>query len=500
MVRTGLGQLLHLDEISWLHEHSPAWRLLCDDSAPLILSFIEKVFVEDNVRAISASALAGRLDDELYAAYERLGHGALRKPATAYLEDWAAPGAGWLRKFYPEGSDEPHFDATPAAEKALSWVRSLPSRDFVGMRARLDIMLDLLRQMVFGAQADPQARLAELRKRREELDAEIARTESGDFEVLEPPAQRDKYQQFATIARDLLSDFREVEENFRYLDRQLRERIAAWYGSKGELLDEMLGSRAAIADSDQGKSFRACYDFLLSSARQEELTDLLEQVHRLEAIGDADPRTSRVHFDLLDAGERVQSTVRQLSEQVRRSLDDQVWFENRRVISILRSIESRALKLCQEGEVGVTTEIDAAAPSLVLPLERSLYSPLARAAIDSTSVGPGRDGPDPTSLFEQVHVDPVRLCQGVRRSLQRRPQVGLAELIRAEPLQQGLAELVTYLSLTDETFRVVFDETVTDHLTWLDPDGQERSAALPRVTFARAAAGSPSLAPNGVTG
>ena len=84
--------------------------------------------------------------------------------------------------------------------------------------------------------------------------------------MLDVSAQRDRYQQFAATARELLSDFREVEANFRALDRDLRERIAAWTGSKGELLDEVLGSRESIADSDQGRSFQAFYDFLLSPA------------------------------------------------------------------------------------------------------------------------------------------------------------------------------------------------------------------------------------------
>jgi hypothetical protein len=62
-------------------------------------------------------------------------------------------------------------------------------------------------------------------------------------------------------ARELLSDFREVEQNFRNLDRSVRERIALWDGGKGALLETIIGERDAIADSDQGKSFRAFWDF-----------------------------------------------------------------------------------------------------------------------------------------------------------------------------------------------------------------------------------------------
>ena len=138
----------------------------------------------------------------------------------------------------------------------------------------------------------------------------------------------------------MLADFREVEDNFRRLDRELRERIAGWSGSKGELLDDVLGNRASISESDQGRSFHAFYDFLLSTSKQSEFTELLERVQSLAAIGPADPRMRTIHYDWLDAGERTQATVRLLSEQLRRFLDDQVWLENRRVMDILRSIEA----------------------------------------------------------------------------------------------------------------------------------------------------------------
>ena len=160
--------------------------------------------------------------------------------------------------------------------------------------------------------------------------------------TLTPAALRDRYQQFAGTARDLLSDFREVEENFRPLDRAARERIAGWEGGKGELLAELVGSRADISGSDQGRSFQAFYDFLLSEARQDELSELLARVQRLTEI-DADERLRTIHHDWSEAAERTQQTVRQISEQLRRFLDDQVWLENRRVLDMVRAVEAAAL-------------------------------------------------------------------------------------------------------------------------------------------------------------
>jgi len=474
------------DEIAWLRDNSPAWRLLRADNAPLVLSLLNRVFVEGNVRSIPAVELASLLDDELYALNQKGGK-TFPKPARAYLDDWAAPEAGWLRKYYPEGTDEPHYDATSQVEKALQWIRSLGEREFVGTESRLKVIFDLLRQIVFGTETDPEHRLAELRRQRQEIDEQIARVQVGDLPVLDDIAVRDRYQQFAATGRELLADFREVEENFRKLDRQLREKIAGWHGGKGELLDDVLGSRESIAGSDQGKSFQAFYGFLLSQARQEELSDLLNRVHELADIAERDVRLRHVHHDWLDAAERTQATVRQLSEQLRRFLDDQVWFENRRVIDILRGIEARALKLRPHGNAAgeIGAELDAPAPSIRLPMERPLYAPVRRARISSDDVRDADEETDPAVLFEQVHVDPVPLAAGIRQVLRGQPTAGLKELLAQRPIQQGLAELVTYLSLKDETFRIVYDEGRREEIGWTDQEGTSRVVTLPRVSYVR---------------
>jgi hypothetical protein len=476
------------DEVAWLRDNSPAWRLLRADHAPLILSFLHQVFVTENVRSIPAAELAGRLDDELYALNEhgeQNGPKRFPKPARAYLDDWAAPEAGWLRKYYPEGTDEPHVDATPAVEKALQWVGSLKEREFVGTESRLNTIVDLLRQIVFGTETDPVQRIAELLRQRQALDEQIAQIEAGQVDLLDASAVRDRYQQFSATARELLADFREVEENFRKLDRHLREKITGWRGGKGELLDDVLGSRETIAGSDQGKSFQAFYDFLLSQARQQELSDLLDSVHELTEITGRDPRLRHIHYDWLDAAERTQATVRQLSEQLRRFLDDQVWFENRRVIDILRGIESHALQLRDHKDIPVWLDLDAAAPAIRLPMERPLYAPVRKARIDSEDVRPADEETDPAALFEQVYVDPEPLRGCVRQALRGVPQVGLAQLVADHPIRQGIAELVTYLSLKDAAFGLVFDDRHPEQVCWQEPDGGERKVTMPRVTFVR---------------
>lgn len=478
-----------------LRQNHPAWRLLRSDHAPLVASFLQRVFVIPNVRVMAQADLSEALEDELFNLREQLGDAAFPKSALEYLNDWASIEKGWLRKFYTHGSDEPHFDLTPASEKAIAWLGTLIERSFVGTESRLLTLFELLKQMSEGSETDPQARIAELQKRRDEIDMEIARIEAGDLPLLDDTALKDRFQQFTQLARELLTDFREVEHNFRSLDRRVRERIALWAGAKGVLLEEIMGERDAIADSDQGRSFRAFWDFLMSSSRQEELTALLERVLSLAPITELKPdaRTHRIHYDWLEAGEHTQRTVARLSQQLRRFLDDQAWLENRRIMDILQGLEAKALALRASPPAGEVMTIDAPSASVELPMERPLYTVNAKTAIVDI-VLPSDDDDDVQewqmdALYSQVVIDKARMARHIRHALQDRSQITLGALCQLHPLQHGLAELVTYLELAGKSSKTVVDEDTAETITWQSAtaDGKQimKRVHMPRVIFVR---------------
>jgi hypothetical protein len=474
-----------------LRLNHPAWRLLRSEHAPLVASFLQRVFIMPNVRVMAQADLAETLEDELFALRERLPGDAFPKAALDYLNDWAASEKGWLRKFYAPGSDEPQFDLTPATERAIAWLETLSERSFVGTESRLLTLFVLLKQMNVGSENDPQVRLAELQQRRDAIDAEMARVQGGDLPLLDASALKDRFQQFTQMARELLTDFREVEHNFRALDRRVRERIALWEGSKGELLEEIMGERDAIADSDQGRSFRAFWDFLMSSRRQEELSALLERILSLGPVAELKPdqRTRRVHYDWLEAGEHTQRTVAQLSQQLRRFLDDQAWLENRRIMDILHGIESKALALRATPPSGELMSVADTAASIELPMERPLYSPPLKPLIANVALEAGDADVDAAALFSQVVVDKAQLLRHIRHALQDRAQITLRELCETQPLQHGLAELVSYLQLAGDSFKTTVDEGTTDLIVWqgeaADGSLQCKRASLPRVIFVR---------------
>jgi len=260
-----------------------------------------------------------------------------------------------------------------------------------------------------------------------------------------------------------------------------------------------MGERDAISDSDQGNSFQAFWSFLMSTNRQEEFSSRLDAVLSLPIMSEIKPdkRTRRIHYDWLEAGEHTQRTVAQLSQQLRRFLDDQAWLENRRIMDILNGIESKALSLREDlptpSAAADFMTIDQPSADIELPMERPLFRPPVKVKIANIRLETGDESLDSSSLYSQHIVDKEAIGRHIRQSLQERSQISLEDLCRERPLDQGLAELLAYLELgTDSvhgTFTALVDESVDTVISWhtLDKNGATvtRRAHLPRLIFTR---------------
>ena len=476
------------DHLDRLRQNHPAWRLLCADHAPLILSFLHRVFVDGRRRTAAHSDLVTLLDDTLFG----LGkiHGEARYPRSArdYLESWASGPTPYLRKYYARHGDEPEYDLTPDTERALEWLRGLRERQFVGTESRLRLVYDLLRDIIRRATTDVAARVTELERQRADIDAEIEALRAGRPLVADSTAVKERFFQAEDTARKLLGDFRQVEENFRVLDRETRERIAVSDAPKGELLDAIFAHHDVIADSDQGKSFRAFWELILSPLRQEELEALLDQVLALPAVRelDPDPVLENIRDGLVQAGEKVHRTAGALIEQLRKYLDDQAYLENKRIIQLVRSIEKRAVTLKESPPPERDfASVEATEPELDLIMARGLFVPPKVVRITARAIETGTSSGALDALYEQTYVDEAELRTNIRHALARASQVSLAELVAEVPLRKGLAELVTYFKLASGNPKAHILDVEEDLVIYDRGDETFCQVRMPRVIFIR---------------
>lgn len=476
-------------DVKNMRKNHPSWRLMTAENGPLIAGFLDSVFRMNNIRSIEESELTMRLEDYLYSIAERGAEQEFPRNAGEYLSEWADNSRGWLRKFYPQGSDEPYYDLTPATEKALQWMDDLFTKQlFVGTESRLFACFDLLRQIAHGVEQDRKKRIKQLQAEKRELNRQIKALEEGDIPMLNKREIRERFIQFSRTARELLGDFRTVEHNFRELDRSVREQIASWTGTKGTLLGTIFGEHDDIEQTEQGQSFRAFWNFLMSADSQEELTTLLDRVFDLSELTDLtdDIRLKRIHFDWINAGERTQTMVARLSRQLRRFLDDRSYYENKRIAQLLDSIDRKALELRDEPPlIPNFMAVDGIKPTFNLPMERPLFSPPIKITLDSVIPSDGDIEIDSSALYNQTFVDRFRLERNIDEELSTENQISLGKLLSRRPLEEGLAEIITYFMIAEESGHAYINEGDIETVSWTDKENVSRSARIPKIFFQR---------------
>ena len=118
-------------------------------------------------------------------------------------------------------------------------------------------------------------------------------------------------------------------------------------------------------------------------------------------------------------------------------------------------------------------------------MERPLYRRTRTTALDGGPIEADLDDIDSSAMFDQLHVDRDALLETVLAQLGPAGQVALDRLLEEVPLEQGLAELVGYLSLREPGIETVFDEDTRRLATWTDESHSKRVADMPRVLFTR---------------
>ena len=490
---------MNYDYLCQLRNNHPAWHLLTLDSAPLIAGFLHHVFIRPNKRAIRQRELVSALDDYLYDLRMSYGEKLYPRPAKEYLDTWAHADYAFLRKYYPPQEDEAEYDLSAATEKALEWLNSLREKQFVGTESRLLTIFELLRNLVHETESDTDTRIAELTKRKTEIEEEISRLQAGEVPLSLPSSTqvKERFFQIEETARHLLSDFRQVEANFRQLDQKTRERIALADKPKAELLAEIFGEQDAISQSDQGRSFEAFWTFLMSLERREELQSLLTQALELPEISGITTEKQQTglpqdrwladyRFHLSEAGEKVQRTAAQLVEQLRRFLDSQMWLENKRIAEIIRNIEkhSLAIKLTPPKVTDFTT-LPEPKIDINLPFTRTLFTPPRKIRMTDAAPLLGESEFSSEALFNQHYVDESLLHNQITRVLSQKGQASLAEIIEKYPVTRGMAEIVAYINLANRDEKSTIEESQRQQIPWYDADGRQRYADIPLVIYTR---------------
>jgi len=431
-----------------LRNEHPAWRLLASEQCSFVASFLYQEFIVKNQRAVPEHQLLEDLNNYIYDLHDNEEAKDIIRPAKDYLASWTDAQHSWLRKFFVK-KNEPCYDLTAAAQRGIEWLVSLRKQSFVGTESRIRLVYNLLKEIDEETNQNPADRIHQLKQQREAIEREITRLENGgELKLLDQVQTKDRYIHAAETAKSILADFRQVEENFRELERNLMEQIITWKKGKGELLEKFFADREFIQNSEQGRSFMAFWDYLMSKSSYEELDEVLGRILSLQGLGEIEQQYDMRHIrrQWSEAARQVMDTISNLSRQISQYVDKGNLEQERYVYQLIKDIEDKAVSI--KGNIprnGDFAEIDRLSPDLDFMMDRRLFVPPKKPLIDSSNLTTGAHTGSVDALFKQVYVDKKVLAANIESFFQDRDKVPLSEVLEKFPLTKGVTELLSYL-------------------------------------------------------
>lgn len=449
--------------------NSPSVKLLKMRSAEFFLAFVTSVF--DEQMAIGEEKLQMLLENWLDNQHEdiidedinieTLGESNEAK-AKRLIKEWTDKG---LFANYQNEDGEIIYELSSHTSKVVDWVTSLKKEEYIGTESKFKTLFSQLKDLVEFSNEDREKRLELLRQKKEDIERQIESLEMGEeIEVYENYQIEPRYNSLNKLAKELLSDFKEVDDNFKEIIKQIYKRQTDNEGKKN-ILNYIFDAYAELKDSQQGKSFYAFWEFLLSSELQkewDELTDLLYKTLDKRNIDSKDKFLKEMKKHLFDAGEKVSKTNDRMSEKLSLIIRNNGNSDTQATKQVINDIKKLLLNTTQNKERN-NASLSYEVVELNLPLERQLNL-TPKQEIEYKNV-PTEASLDITELerldklYNHHQIDRKILRKRIDIILRENTQTTLAEVIELNNgIEKGLSELFGYISILKEYKTVVSDD------------------------------------------
>ncbi len=456
---------------------SPSVELLRLRNREMIIEFLVNTFSQQSV--ISSENIHVQLADFLeYKQVENDEDSEINPfdtyedKAKKYILHWT--NKGFLTN-YPDEQGEVFYELSAHSSKVIDWLTSLKKEEFVGTESKFNNILNQLIELVEFTNEDIEKRIQLLEEKKLEIEQQIQRIKIGeDVKVFEEFEIVPRFNQLNQSAKELLSDFKEVEDNFKEITKSIYQKHSDGSLTKSDILAFTFDALDELKDSQQGKSFYAFWSFLLNPDLQNKWESLTKELYKTlekKSIPVNDPFLKGMKNHLYNSGRKVYKANDKMAEKLSRIIRENESSNSEATKKIIQEIKKQLVEISKKKkkpEISFELEIDI---EINIPFERKLTTEQSETVTYTNKPIIADD--DITSsehlgkLFSQSNIDKALLRKRIKEILQEKSQTTLLDVVESYGgLEKGLPELFSYISIIKEfkhsispnkTQNIVFD-------------------------------------------
>ena len=458
---------------------SPSVALLRARSCNLIIEFFTGVFGE--ATAISHenihSLLADFLNDhgvEVDEENDILFSDTYEEKAAKYVKRWTDN--GFLTNYRNEDG-EIYYELSSHSSKVIDWLSGLKREEYIGTESKFKSIITQLRELVEYTNEDREKRLQILEDKKLEIEQQIQRLQMGDdVKIFEEYEIVPRFQQVSKLAKELLSDFKDVDDNFKNIIKDIYQKQIDPTLNKGGILQYTFDALDELKSSSQGKSFYAFWEFLLSRDMQDELEQLINSLFstlQKRDIASDDRFLQNMVSHLYESGRKVYQTNDKMADKLSHIIRENDAARSDAAKRIVQEIKNSLIEISKaKGKPDISLTVEDGL-DINIPFERKITFEQSESTeynqqpenyvLDFDSLN------EIGKVFSNVVIDRKIIEHNLREVLKNKGQTTIAEVVSLHPLNQRLPELFAYFSVLnhfshktineDKQEAIIFDES-----------------------------------------
>lgn len=479
------------EEFLHFFDESPALRLMRGRLGSFVVGFFFKTFKKWGVVEASEEELAATLAEHIEQVRELEDFDAPKRLPQDYLDEWCDEDHRYMTKTYDEDKEAYIFRLTRHSEKALSWLQDLLSmqqRGYATTESRFNRIIIEMESLSQGVNADPEARIRDLVKKRDEIDEEIQKIrDTGEAPIFGEDVIRDQVYDLSDIVEHFLSDFRAIEEFFKDHARQISKLYAQGDASKGDIVEHVLDSDDELRSCDQGKSYFGFRSMMTNPTLARQFRSLAEQTADIARRRGLDPNKTFLSLSdrLFGEANSAHGAYGRISRKLRQVVGDHAGGGGKQVRKTLSNIRKKAFLLRDQPPADWDFEIDIR-PQFFGLMESDFWEPKAVEPFAPISTASSGDSEWISEILNSVGepLDLNKYRERVNEVLETEEKITLTEMVQRFPLERGVVDVVCYRVVAGEDIRhsILDDEIIKIDL---NRPAQPRFVEVEEVIFQR---------------
>lgn len=392
--------------------------------------------------------------------------------AKKYIQNWT--NNGFLTNYQDE-TGEIYYELSSHSSKTLDWLSSLKKEEYIGAESKFKNIFNQLKELVEFTNEDVEKRIQLLEAKKLEIEQQIQRIKTGeDVKVFQDYEIVPRFNQLTKSAKELLSDFKEVEDNFKEITKDIYLKNSEGNLSKSTILEFTFDAIDELKNSQQGKSFYAFYAFILTPSLQEQWGNLTKELYNTleeKEIKVTDYFLKGMKKHLHSSGQKVSKANDKMAEKLSRIIRENDASKSEITKNIIQEIKKSLIELSKANvKPNVCFELDINV-AITIPFERKLTFDKIEEIVFKNKPNEANqnifNSEHSDKLFSQFRIEKELLRNRIKAVLKEKSQTTIAEVIENfGGIEKGLPELFGYMSVlkdfkhsinADKNQRIEFD-------------------------------------------